>query len=807
MFTNYFKIAFRNLWRNKAFSAINIFGLAIGLAVCLLITLFVVDELSYDKYNLNADRIYRANSDFKVNGGDFKDRETPAPMASVLMKEYPQIEQATRLKNNGKTLVKKGNETLAEDGSFYGDVNLFKVFTLSIIAGDPKTALAQPHSLVISEYIARKYFNTTDVIGKTLHLDNTDDYKITAVIKNTPHQAHLHFNLIKAMSGLPSSNNTEWLNVNYLTYILVRQGITQQDLDGYLKQVTKKYADPELTQAIHSSIADLEGKGDHFRFVTIPITKIHLYSTLTQEQEPSGNVQYVYIFIIIAVFILLVACVNFMNLSTARSAGRAREVGVRKVLGSNRGTLICQFLIESTLTSFIALSIALFIAALLLPYFNQLSGRQITLDLLATIWLAPCLLAVTVFIGLMAGLYPAFFMSAFQPIAALKGKLASGFKGSWLRNSLVVFQFATVIMLIVGTLVIYNQLNYIRNKKLGYNREQVLVLQNTASLYLHAKSFKQDVLKLAGVQSGTISSFLPTSINTNTEGYSKDATNSPGQFTAINTWYIDEDYILVLGMKMLKGRNFSKEILTDSTAVIVNETAANLLGFRDPINKKIFRGLADNHLKLNVIGVVKDFNAGSLRSKIEPLIMRLGDDRGSMEFRVSTKKLPALISQIEKLYHLADASMAGQPFSYSFMDDDFNHIYQDEQNTGKIFMSFAFFAILIACLGLFGLVTYAAEQRTKEIGVRKVLGARVSSIVCMLSADFLKLVVIAAIIAFPIAWYGMNSWLQGFAYREPISWWVFIIAGILAVVITLITVSFRAVKAALMNPVTSLRAE
>jgi len=395
MFINYFKIAFRNLWRNKAFSAINIFGLAIGLAVCLLITLFVVDELSYDKYNLNADRIYRVNSDFKVNGGDFKDRESPAPMASVLMKEYPQIEQATRLRDNGKTLVKKGNETLTEDGSFYGDVNLFKVFTLPVIAGDPKTALAQPHSLVISEYIARKYFNTTDVIGKTLHLDNTDDYKITAVIKNTPHQAHLHFNLIKAMSGWSSSNSTEWLNVNYLTYILVRTGVTQHDLDGYLRQMTQKHAGPELVQAIHSSIADLEGKGDHFRFLLIPLTRIHLYSTLTQEQEPSGNVQYVYMFIIIAVFILLIACVNFMNLSTARSAGRAREVGVRKVLGSNRGTLICQFLIESTLTSFIALSIALFIAALLLPYFNQLSGKQITLDLLATIWLVPCLLGVT----------------------------------------------------------------------------------------------------------------------------------------------------------------------------------------------------------------------------------------------------------------------------------------------------------------------------------------------------------------------------------------------------------------------------
>jgi putative ABC transport system permease protein len=807
MFKNYFKIAFRNLWRNKGFSAINIFGLAIGLAVCLLITLFVVDELSYDQYNLNADRIYRVNSDFKVNGSLFNDRETPAPMAAALMKEYPQIEQATRLRENGKTLVKKDNQTLTEEGCFYADANLFKVFTLPFIAGDAKTALIQPHSLVISEAIAKKYFNSTDVIGKTLRLDNTDDYKITGVIENTPKQAHIHFNLVKAMSGWPDSRRTEWTNENYLTYLLTRKGTTQQDVDGYLKQVTKRYAEPELQHYIHSSIADLEGKGDHFRFVTLPIRKIHLYSTITNEVEPSGNIQYIYIFIIIAVFILLIACVNFMNLSTARSAGRAREVGVRKVLGSNRGTLIYQFLIESTLTSFIALSISLFLAALLLPYFNQLSGKQITLDLISTVWLAPALLAITIIIGLMAGLYPAFFMSAFQPIEVLKGKLASGFKGSWLRNSLVVFQFSTVIMLIVGTLVIYNQLNYIRNKKLGYNREQVLVLQNIYSLGQHAKSFKQDVLKLGGVQSGTMTSFLPTRMNNNTEVYSKDVTSASGQSTAIATWYVDEDYIPVLGMQMAKGRNFSKEMLTDSGGIIVNETAAALLGFRDPLNKKIFKGSAESHTTLNIIGVVKDFNAGSLRSKIEPLLLRLGENRGAMEFRINTKNIPALISQIETLYHAADANMAGQPFSYSFMDDDFNHVYQSEQNTGKIFMSFAFFAILIACLGLFGLVTYAAEQRTKEIGIRKVLGASVANIVSMLSNDFLKLVGIAAVIAFPISWYAMNNWLQGFAYRTGISWWVFVSAALLAIVITLATVSFRAIKAALMNPVKSLKTE
>jgi putative ABC transport system permease protein len=383
MFKNYFKIAFRNLWKNKSFSAINILGLAIGLAVCLLITLFVVDELSYDKYNVNADRIYRVSSDFKVNGSLFNDRESPAPMAADMMKDYPQIELATRLQYIGKTLVKKGAQTITEENTFYGDVNMFKVFTLPFISGDPNTALSQPGSIVISEDLAKKYFNSTDVIGKTLQLNNTEYCKITGLMNNTPGRSHLHFNIIRAMSGLEESRHTQWTSEDFLTYILVKPGVTQHDLDRYLKDATKKYAEPELVQFIHTSISDLENKGDHFRFATTPLTAIHLHSITSGEVEPSGNMQYVYIFFVIAIFILLIACINFMNLSTARSAGRAREVGVRKVLGSNRGSLIYQFLTESTLVSFLAMIIALLFAALLLPYFNILAGKQIAFSFIA----------------------------------------------------------------------------------------------------------------------------------------------------------------------------------------------------------------------------------------------------------------------------------------------------------------------------------------------------------------------------------------------------------------------------------------
>ncbi|WP_429398996.1 ABC transporter permease [Mucilaginibacter lappiensis] len=804
MFRNYLKVALRNIWRNKAFSAINIIGLALGLAICFLISLFVIDELSYDKFNLKADRIFRVNADFKVNGTQFNARETPPSMASILVNEYPQIENAVRIKSNGKILVKKGNETLSEDNCFYADNALFDVFTVPMIAGDAKSALSQSHSLVISENIARKYFNRTDVIGKTMHLDNATDYKITGVIENTPVQSHLHFDFIKSINELPDRNFPDWSNISYITYVLARPGVTQNELDNYLKGATKKHAEPILLRDLHSSLSDIEKNSGHFRFVTIPLTKIHLYSTLTDEQEPSGNAEYVYIFTVIAIFILLIACINFMNLSTARSAGRAREVGVRKVLGSNKAQLIRQFLIESIITSCFAVAIAFVIAILLLPYFNDLYGKQITFSWLTNIWFIPVLITITLVIGVIAGLYPAFFLSAFQPIKVLKGKLAVGFKGSMLRSGLVVFQFATVIILIVGTLVIYKQLKYISNKKLGYNRDQVLILKNTSALFPHAKSFLNDVIKMTGIQSGTMTSCLPTSINNYTQVYGKDASLSKDQTMALATWSVDEDYIPTLGMQMADGRNFSKQMLTDSSAVIVNETAAKMLGYQQPVNKFIY---GPGGVPFHIIGVVKDFNAGSLHSKISPLVFRNALDNGAMAFRVETKNLSTLISEIRMLYHTKYANMAGQPFSYSFMDEEFNHLYQSEQNIGRIFISFSFFSILIACLGLFGLVTYAAEQRIKEIGIRKVLGASITNLIMMLSNDFLKLIGIAALISFPIAWWGMSLWLQDFAYRTSISWWIFAAAGLGAILIALITVSFQSVKAALANPVKSLRSE
>jgi putative ABC transport system permease protein len=805
MFKNYCRIALRNLWRNKGFSAITIFGLAIGMATCLLITLFVTDELSYDKFNEKANRIFRIDADFYVNGNSFRERFSPSQLGPVLVQDYPQVEGYVRFFQQGNILVRKGTSTLVEHNASFADSSLFDVFTLPLIVGNPKTALTQPNSIVLSERMALKYFNSTDVLGKTLLTDNTRTYQVTGVMKDVPDQSHLHFDFVRAMSELQDSRNTQWMADNYTTYVMMRPGGTAAELNGYLKASTLKYMESSLKQMTGSNIADLEKAGGHFGYNALALPKIHLYSPLSSEVEPSGNIQYVYIFIAVAIIILLIACVNFMNLSTARSAGRSKEVGVRKVLGSQRSSLIFQFLTESALTSFFALLLAVVLALLLLPFLNQLADKHITLKAAYLIWLLPFLVVTAAAIGLLAGSYPAFFLSGFEPMSVLKGKLSTGFKGSWLRNSLVVFQFTAAILLIVGTLVINNQLNFIRNKKLGYNKEQLLVLGNTQSLWIHAKSFKNEVMAIPGVEAGTMTASLPTDIAMNTSIYSKDAARSDGQVMGLNEYYIDADYIPTMGMQMASGRNFSPQMISDTTAALMNETAAHLLGISEVDNKFLYAS-NEGMLPLKVVGIVKDFNTGSLKNKIPPIIFRLGEYHRNMVFRVRTSNLSGMMAQIKSRYEAQDG-MTGQPFVYSFMDDDFNRLYLAEQRTGRIFISFAVLAVLIASLGVFGLITYAAEQRTREIGIRKVLGASITGIVTLLSKDFLKLVLVAIVIATPLAWFMMNRWLQDFAYRVQISWTVFVVAAFIAIMITMLTVSYRAIRAAIANPVNSLKAE
>jgi putative ABC transport system permease protein len=808
MFKNYVKTAFRNLLKNKGFTTINVLGLALGLATCLLIVLYVIDELSYDRYNLKADRIYRVNDDIKFNHNAVSSAASAAPLAATLVSTFPEVEKAVRFDTYGTpSSVKKGTQNIDEKNITYCDPTVFDIFTLPMINGDPARALIEPNSVVITERTAKKYFNSTNVIGKTLLFDNINNYKITGVIKDIPEQSHFKFDFFISMATFPASKETTWLNTSYQTYVLLKPGADYKKLEGKLSKIVSTYIATELRNVVHAKFDRFERSGNYFRLNLIPIKDIHLQSNRQDELGPNGNAEYVYIFSAVAVFILLVACINFMNLSTARSSSRAREVGVRKVLGSPRKYLVAQFLTESIMVALVAVVIALFADRALLPLFNQVSGKNIVVSNQLLAWLLPVSFILVFVIGALAGTYPAFFLSGFQPVDVLKGKIAKGFNGGGLRNFLVVFQFSISIFLIVGTLVIYNQLKYIQNKDLGYNRDHVLVVKNVSVLGDHAKGFKQEIKQLPGVINATLSGFTPTSGYENGGTMFKSPTLDSKSGILIQQWSADEDYIRTLGMKLVSGRDFSSQMATDSKAIIINETAARILGFADPLNQQLYRA-SDNAGKIirshRIIGVIKDFNFNSLRQNITPLVIVYQDDNSALNIRVNSANVSRALANIKAVW---DKFSPNQQFNYSFMDQDFDAIYRSEQRMGTIFISFTMLAIIIACLGLFGLAAYAAEQRTKEIGIRKVLGADVSTIVNLLSRDFMKLVFLAIVISSPFAWWAMHSWLQDFAYHQDIKWWLFIIAGGAAILIAFITISFQSIKAALVNPVKSLRSE
>ena len=732
----------------------------------------------------------------------------PAPAGPALLRDYPEVEKECRFRAQGSRLVKKGNQNIQEDAVIFADSTVFDVFTLPMLYGNPHTALLDAHAAVITEKIAKKYFDAVDVVGRTLTINDTIPYKITGVIKEMPAQSHFHFDIILSMTELGEAKQMdEWLSNNFNTYIVLRKGADPARLQAKFGQLITKYVSPELKAAVNVSADEFFKAGNSVGFSLMPLTAIHLHSNKTAELGANGNIEYVYIFSAIAAFILLIACVNFMNLSTARSSNRAKEVGIRKVLGSLRGNLISQFMIESLLLSLISMLLALGLARLFLPTFNELSDKHMVIGLFARPWLVPAMIGLVVVVGVLAGSYPAFYLSAFRPIAVLKGNVASGFKTGWLRNILVGFQFVISIFLLVGTAVIYRQLVYIHNKSVGFNRDEVLIVNGTDALGDHVHDFKERLLKLSGVKGATMTGFLPTGDWRNDDAIFLTRDLDSKKAISMQTWQVDEDYVPVLGMQMAAGRNFSRDFKTDSNACIVNEASLKLMQGRQPVGSNLY-ALNDIRTKTvseyHIIGVVKDFNFNSLKDVVTPMVLYLRESRGRIALRIGTSDVHQLIGQVEGIWRQMAPS---QPFGYTFMDEEFNNIYKTEQRMGGISLSFSLLAIFIACLGLFGLASYAAEQRTREIGIRKVLGASVGGIVGLLSRDFLVLVLIAAVIAFPAAWWFMNHWLQNFAYRITIGWEIFVIAGVVAVAIALATVSFQAVRAALANPVNSLRSE
>ncbi|HEY8917831.1 MAG TPA: FtsX-like permease family protein, partial [Chitinophaga sp.] len=637
----------------------------------------------------------------------------------------------------------------------------------------------------------KKFFDAVNVVGQTLILNDTLTFKVTGIIKDLPEQSHFNYHMFLSMETLADSRNPNWGGGGYNTYLLLKPGASTAAISKKLSSVAMEFMAPWL------------GKDDYLKYTLTPLTSIHLHSNLQQELGHNGSIQYVYIFSAIGLFILLIACVNFMNLSTARSSNRAKEVGVRKVLGSPRKHLIAQFLTESLLVTFASTIIAIITAWLFMPLFSRVSGKQLAFSWQTFAWLVPCSLVLTVVIGFIAGSYPAFFLSRFQPINVLKGKFSAGFKGGSLRSFLVVFQFGISIFLIIGTLVIYNQLHYIQTTNLGYNRKQVLIIKNTERLNNQAQTFKQQIKQLPDVEEASFSGFVPTGTASSITALFPDVTLTSHTSMLTEFWPVDEDYIKTMGMQLQAGRNFSPGMRTDSSSVIINESAAKFFGFKDPLNKTIYRN-TNGVQPFKIIGVIKDFHFKSLRQNITPVVLYLGGDKGALNVKLNTASISSLMGKIKDKWK---AVAPDQQLTYAFMDAEFDAAYRAEGRIGVIFMAFTFLAIVIACLGLFGLATYAAEQRTKEIGIRKVMGAGVPTLVGMLSKDFLKLVLIAIVIASPIAWFAMQQWLHDFAYRTTMHWWLIAVAGITAIIIAFATVSFQAIKASLVNPVKSLRAE
>lgn len=809
MLRNYLKIAWRNLSRHKFYSFLNVFGLSLGLASCLLISLYVIDEIGYDESFSNSDRIFRVNADIRFGGADMKLAVSPDPLAFTLRKDYPQIQQVARLRDIGSQLVHRSNsiQNLREDRIFFADSTFFEVFSLPLIAGDPRKVLVEPNTAVISARNAEKYFGSENPIGKALVLPNQVSYTVTGIMKDLPDRSHLRdLNLLLSMSTSNESREDSWGNHNFNTYILFRHGVNPDHFEKNFEIILQKYTSKWIQAAMGSSLEDLQRSGSYLRYSLMPITDIHLRSNRTAEISANSNIQYVFIFTVVAIFLLIIACVNFMNLATARSFHRAKEVGMRKALGSERISLIYQFLVEGVTLSFLSLVLALLIALAALPLFNHLANKHIAFPFEnIRFWIIVVTSGAVV--GVLAGSYPAFFLSSFQPLKVLKNAVTPSGKGSTLRNSLVVFQFMISVMLIIGTGVIYTQLNYIQTKQLGFDKDQVLIVNDAYALNQQVQAFKDETKQLLNVDGSTISSFLPTPSTRAEVVFFPEGQLQQDKGVSMQKWAVDADFIKTLRLEVKQGRGFQEDFTSDSSGIVINEAAAKVLGYTSPLGKKIVMLTGDalaKRVAYTIIGVVKNFHFESLRENIGALSLVLDHSDGSVAIRLRGGDVSQTINQIDKIWK---KFVPGLPFSYSFMDDNFDNVYRSEQRVGKIFVVFAVISILIACLGLFGLSAYTAERRTKEIGVRKVLGASVPDIVVLISKDFFRLVTVSIMIAIPIAWYGVNTWLREFAYHVEISWWMFVPAGLLSIVTALITVSFQSIKAALLNPVKSLKSD
>jgi putative ABC transport system permease protein len=796
MIKNLFVVAIRNFRRDKWYSLLNILGLTIGIAFSLFLIFYIRDELSYDRYNEKANRIYRINSNIKEPDKDtMRWAVTPFPMGPALSKDYPEVEEAVRFVNNyGKTLYKNGELRLYEDKVFFADSNLFRVFTHKFIEGNPQTALVAPNSMVLTKSVAEKFFGKhKPYVGKTLENANGDVYKITAVIGDVPRNSHIRFNIVMSRSSLPADFANNWGGFGFYTYVLLKPNTSATGFEKKLLPVYDKY--------LASIFAQFNIK---MRFAVQPITSIHLHSSMNNEPEELGSTSYIYIFSAVAFFMLLIACINYMNLTTARSARRSKEIGIRKVTGSSQLQLVAQFLIESTLAAVFSLLLSIGAIALLLPTFNSLSGKFISLDTLLESRTILIMLAVVIFAGLVGGSYPAFYLSKFNPIHVLKGSLSKGSSNVTLRRSLVVIQFSISMIMLICTWVVYGQLKYLRSKDLGFNKDKVLTISANTDKDIRGQilAFKNDMRTNPHVLSVSTSQGVPGSgIN-----FSLFSIESKNGFVdkGVDCYGVDEDYFKTLGMKIVKGRNFSG--LPDTLhSIIVNENMVKEFGWEDNALGKRVKFPGDTSGKyLEVVGVVKDFNQKSLYNPITPLLLYYRPNNNSIQLKLDGKDISTTVAAVGKSWKGVFQDL---PFQYTFLDQDFDSQYAADQKRGKIFVAFSGLTIAITCLGLLGLIAFITQQRQKEISIRKVMGANAGQIVPLIIKNFIALIGLSCVIAFPVAWYFMDKWLKIFTYNTGLAVAPFILSACGVLLITLLTVIFHTLKAALANPVKSLRTE
>jgi len=811
MLRNYVLVALRNLWRQKGYALINIFGLTIGVASSILILLYVVNELTYDRFHENSDRIYRVWISGSMPATEMRHAVSSPPMAEAMLNDYPEVEQSCRLRLAGGWLVRQGDRVFNEsDQEFiFADSTFFDLFSFRLIKGDPKSCLAEPRSIVLTEEYARKYFGEEDPIGKTLKIEqDTALSVITGVMEDFPQNSHFHCKMLGSLSTLGNSRSTNWLNHNFHTYVLLREGTDPMEFEAGMRQMLIKYVGPLLQQFLGVSIEEFEASGNSYGYKLQSLEDIHLHSDLQYELEPNGNPLYVYVFLVAAILILAMAAVNFMNLATARSTSRAREVGLRKVVGGRKPQLMSQFLTESVLLSLIALAAALAVVYLFLPAYNNMIQLQLEFDVFSRSWILPLLIAFAILVGIAAGIYPAFVLASFRPAWVFSSTRSATGK-SLLRSMLIVLQFTVTIVILIGTTIVNRQLNFMQNKDVGFGKENLLLIKRSDVLKESIDAFKDKVIRHANILNAANATHIPSyqySDNAHwLEGWDRS------EIFTLATTRVSYDYDKALGLELVEGRFFSRDMPTDSSGVVINEAAVKALGLEDPLNARFVEPTEDGGEDrfMPIIGVVRDFHFASLQSEIAPMAMHFmpGNYEGIIAVRLGSGNEAETLSFLKETWEEFNSEY---PFEYFWMDEQFDLLFNTERRTGQILTVFSILSIFITCLGLLGLISYTTAQRTREIGIRKIMGASVQVVMRLLSKDVFKLLIISGILSIP-AYFGATAWLQKFAYHVPFQvtgYFVILLTVSLAVLLmALLTVSFHSYMAATANPADSLRSE